>query len=154
VAADITWNVNQPGRWRRPQLVAQVKEDDVDWKRYLINRPYVPFDPRKFLEYRLFWPYSSGLPCQWMVHQIDIVHWYTDLRRPRSVVANGGIYFWKDGRQNYDTLAVVFDYGPPDDVTKGFQDLRLPDDQFGGTRKCFLERRSLSLDTARPPTAG
>jgi hypothetical protein len=37
------------------------------------------------------------------------------------VVANGGIYAWKDGRRNWDTLTAVFDYGPLDDPTKGFQ---------------------------------
>ncbi len=118
---ELTWNVNQPGRWRRPELVAKCKEDDVDWKRYIQNRPYEPFDPRKYLEYRLFWPYSSGMPGQWMSHQIDTVHWFTQLKHPRSVTANGGIYMWKDGRRNWDTMTAVFDYGPQDDPSTGFQ---------------------------------
>ncbi len=37
------------------------------------------------------------------------------------VVANGGIYLWNDGRKNWDTMTAVFDYGPQDDLTKGFQ---------------------------------
>jgi len=118
---ELTWNVNQPGRWRRPDLVAKCKEQDTDWKRFLLNRPFEAWDPRKYLEYRLFWPYSSGMPGQWMSHQIDTVHWFTDLKHPRSVVANGGIYQWKDGRRNWDTTTAVFDYGPQDDLTKGFQ---------------------------------
>lgn len=121
VMVELMWNVNQPGRWRRPELVRDLKESDVDWKRFLINRPAVPFDPRKYIEYRLFWPYSSGIPGQWMSHQIDTVHWFSKLPHPRSVVANGGIYQWKDGRQNADTLTVVFDYGPLNDPTSGFQ---------------------------------
>lgn len=121
VMAEMSWNVNQPGRWRRPKLVASIKERDTDWKRYLTSLPFEPWDPRKYLEYRLFWPYSSGIPDQWMVHQIDTVHWFTDLPRPRSVVANGGIYLWKDGRKNWDTATIVFDYGPLDDPSKGFQ---------------------------------
>ena len=118
---ELTWNVNQPGRWRRPALVAGLKQSDVDWKRYLVNRPQEAFDPRKYLEYRLFWPYSSGIPGQWMCHQIDTVHWFTGLHHPRSVVANGGIYQWKDGRKNADTLTAVFDYGPANDPGTGFQ---------------------------------
>ena len=109
---ELTWNVNQPGRWRRPALVPQLKEEDTDWKRFLLNRPSEAFDPRKYLEFRLFWPYSSGLPGQWMSHQIDTVHWFSGLQHPRSVVANGGIYMWKDGRKNWDTITAVFDYGP------------------------------------------
>lgn len=121
VAVEMSWNVNQPGRWRRPELVKEMREEDTDWKRFLINRPFEPFNARKHLEYRLFWPYSSGIPGQWMCHQIDTVHWFTGLPHPRSVSANGGIYLWKDGRTNFDTLTAVFDYGPLDDPKKGFQ---------------------------------
>lgn len=121
VMVELMWNVNQPGRWRRPELTKNLKESDVDWVRYQLNRPKVAFDPRKYLEYRLFWPYSSGIPGQWMSHQIDTVHWFSGLQHPRSAVANGGIYQWKDGRTNPDTLTVVFDYGPANDPTSGFQ---------------------------------
>ncbi|MBT1709802.1 Gfo/Idh/MocA family oxidoreductase [Fulvivirgaceae bacterium PWU5] len=118
VMVELSWNVNQPGRWRRPALVAELREQDTDWKRFLLNRPVEAFDPRKYLEYRLFWPYSSGMPGQWMSHQIDTVHWFSELKHPRSVVANGGVYFWKDGRKNWDTTTAVFDYG---DDKQGFQ---------------------------------
>jgi len=121
VAAEMTWNVNQPSRWRRPDLVAAIQQKDIDWKRFLMNRPDDAWDPRKYLEYRLFWPYSSGIPGQWMCHQIDTIHWFTGLPHPRSVAANGGIYQWKDGRSNFDTLTAVFDYGPLDDPSSGFQ---------------------------------
>ncbi|MBC7688672.1 MAG: Gfo/Idh/MocA family oxidoreductase [Aquabacterium sp.] len=118
---ELTWNVNQPMRWRRPDVVPQLLEADTDWKRYLMNRPFEAFDAKKYLEFRLFWPYSSGLPGQWMSHQIDTVHWFTGLQHPRSVVANGGIYMWKDGRKNWDTISAVFDYGPINDPSTGFQ---------------------------------
>jgi predicted dehydrogenase len=121
VMVEMSWNVNQPGRWRRPDQVPLLKEADTDWKRFSLGRDMGPFDARKYLEFRLFWPYSSGIPDQWLVHQIDTVHWFTGLPHPRSCVANGGIYLWKDGRDNWDTMTAVFDYGPLDDLTKGFQ---------------------------------
>jgi len=121
VMVEMSWNVNQPGRWRRPDVVPLLREEDTDWKRYLMHNPYEPFDARKYLEFRLFWPYSSGIPDQWLVHQIDTVHWFTGYPHPRSVVANGGIYAWKDGRRNWDTFTAVYDYGPLDDLSKGFQ---------------------------------
>ena len=43
------------------------------------------------------------------------------VKHPRSVVANGGIYAWKDGRENWDTITAVFDYGPETDLKSGFQ---------------------------------
>jgi len=125
VMVEMTWNVNQPGRWRRPQLLKEIRKEDTDWNRFLLNRREngvkAGWDPRKYLEFRLFWPYSSGIPDQWLVHQIDTVHWFSGYPHPRSVVANGGIYLWKDGRQNWDTMTAVFDYGPLNDPTKGFQ---------------------------------
>lgn len=150
VMVELMWNVNQPGRWRRPELVADLKESDVDWKRYLINRPYEAFDPRKYLEYRLFWPYSSGIPGQWMSHQIDTVHWFSGLAHPRSVVANGGIYQWQDGRSNADTLTVVFDYGPLDDMSKGFQVQFTSrfSNSAGGTKELYYSNGGMiNLDT-------
>jgi predicted dehydrogenase len=89
---EMTWNVNQPGRWRRPELVKAIRQEDTDWDRYLMNRPKEEWDPSKYLEYRLFYPYSSGIAGQWMSHQIDTVHWFSGYDHPRSVVANGGIY--------------------------------------------------------------
>jgi predicted dehydrogenase len=118
---EMTWNVNQPGRWRRPELVSQIRKEDTDWDRFLLNRPKVAWNPRYYLEYRLFYPYSSGIPGQWMSHQIDTVHWFAGLEAPRSVVANGGVYVWKDGRTNADTFTAVFEYGPFDNKEKGFQ---------------------------------
>jgi predicted dehydrogenase len=157
VAAEMMWNVNQPGRWRRPDLVAALKKEDVDWKRFLMNRPDAEWDPRKYLEYRLFWPYSSGIPGQWMCHQIDTIHWFTGLPHPRSVAANGGIYQWKDGRTNFDTLTAVFDYGPLDDPTTGFQvtyGSRFSN-SAGGTREIYYSNGGeLNLDTGRVSANG
>jgi predicted dehydrogenase len=157
VMVEMTWNVNQPGRWRRPDVVPLLKEADTDWKRYLLNCPYEPFSARKYLEFRLFWPYSSGIPDQWLVHQIDTVHWFTGLPHPRSVVANGGIYLWKDGRQNWDTMTAVFDYGPLDDLTKGFQVQYTSrfTNSAGGTKELYYSNRGMiDMDKQRVTPEG
>jgi len=150
VMVEMTWNVNQPGRWRLPKLTSEIRASDTDWKRYQMNRPQAEWDPRKYLEYRLFWPYSSGIPGQWMSHQIDTVHWFTGLNHPRSVAANGGIYLWKDGRKNFDTMSAVFDYGPADDMGSGFQvtySSRFTN-SAGGTKEIYYSNGGeLNLDT-------
>ena len=154
VMVEMTWNVNQPGRWRRPQLVNQIRKEDTDWDRFLLNRREKgrkpDWDPRKYLEFRLFWPYSSGIPCQWMSHQIDTVHWFSGLPHPRSVVANGGIYQWHDGRQNFDTMTAVFDYGPLNDMSKGFQVVYSSrfSNSAGGVKELYYSNAGmLNLDT-------
>jgi predicted dehydrogenase len=161
VMVEMTWNVNQPGRWRRPQLIKEIRKEDTDWNRFLLNRREdgrVPeWDPRKYLEFRLFWPYSSGIPCQWMSHQIDTVHWFSGLPRPRSVVANGGVYQWHDGRKNFDTMTAVFDYGPLDDMSKGFQVCysSRQTNSAGGTKELYYSNAGmLNLDTNKVTPEG
>ncbi|KUO60212.1 oxidoreductase [bacterium BRH_c32] len=154
---EMSWNVNQPGRWRRPDLVSTIKETDVDWKRYLINRPLENWDPRKYVEYRLFWPYSSGIPGQWMSHQIDTVHWFSGYNFPRSVSANGGIYMWNDGRKNFDAMTAVFDYGPEDDMNKGFQVVYSSRmfNSAGGVKEIYYSNGGeLNLDTNKVTANG
>ena len=154
---EMTWNVNQPGRWRLPDLTASIKKEDTDWDRYLMNRPKVKWDPRKYLEYRLFYPYSSGIPGQWMSHQIDTVHWFSGYDHPRSVAANGGIYMWRDGRENADTMTAVFDYGPQDDMSKGFQVVyssRMHNSAGGVKELYFSNGGELNLDTNKVTPSG
>ncbi|ALJ00048.1 Gfo/Idh/MocA family protein [Rufibacter tibetensis] len=154
---EMSWNVNQPGRWRLPKLVNEIRKEDTDWDRFLMNRPKVAWDPRKYLEYRLFWPYSSGIPGQWMSHQIDTVHWFTDLEHPRSVVANGGTYLWQDGRENPDTLTAVFDYGPLNDPKKGFQVVYTSrfTNSAGGVKELYYSNGGmLNLDTNQVTSEG
>ncbi len=154
VMVEMTWNVNQPGRWRRPALVKEIRKEDTDWDRFLLNRREKgvkpQWDPRKYLEFRLFWPYSTGIPCQWMSHQIDTVHWFSGYTHPRSVVANGGIYQWRDGRQNADTMTAVFDYGPTNDFSKGFQVVYSSrfSNSAGGVKEFYYSNAGmLNLDT-------
>jgi len=157
VIVEMTWNVNQPGRWRRPSVVPLLKESDTDWKRYQMNRPPADFDPRKYLEFRLFWPYSSGIPGQWMAHQIDTVHWFTGLAHPRSVAANGGIYLWKDGRTNFDTMTAVFDYGDPAKPDSGFQEVYSSrfTNGAGGTKELYYSNGGMmNLDTNKVTPEG
>ena len=157
VMVEMKWNVNQPGRWRRPDLIRAIKESETDWKRYQLNRPPAAWDPRKYLEFRLFWPYSSGIPGQWMAHQIDTVHWFTGLSHPRSVAANGGIYLWKDGRQNFDTMAAVFDYGDPANPDSGFQVVYSSrfTNSAGGTKELYYSNGGcLNLDTNKVTSDG
>jgi len=157
VMVEMSWNVNQPGRWRRPSLTGVIKESETDWKRYLLNRPAQPWDPRKYLEFRLFWPFSSGIPGQWMAHQIDTVHWFTGLNHPNSVAANGGIYLWKDGRTNFDTMTAVMDYGDQADKDSGFQVVYTSrfTNSAGGIKEIYFSNGgTLNLDTNKITSEG
>jgi hypothetical protein len=58
VMVEMTWNVNQPGRWRRPQLRKRNSQGRYRIGiRFLLNRrengAKAAWDPRKYLEFRL-----------------------------------------------------------------------------------------------------
>ena len=109
------WNVNQP-RWRYiPQVddgqsPTLLKEEDTDWHRWLLGKPFRPFDPHVYLEFRLYRDFSAGIFDQWLSHGADLVHLWTDEKHPESAVATGGIFTWQDGRQNPDNATVSLVY--------------------------------------------
>ena len=126
------WNVNEE-RWRFTPMdtgynkemlmdtnmewkqwlygrTSQLKEEDTDWKRWLLGKPHRPFNPHVYLEFRLYKDFSSGLFDQWLSHACDLVHLWTGETYPESVVANGGIFAWKDDRENPDTCVTAIVY--------------------------------------------
>jgi len=97
-------------RWRRGDVENDIKEADTDWKRFLMDTPYRPWNPHYYREFRLYWPFSSGIPCQWLSHTIDAIQWIMGNDMPKSVVAHGGVYVWRDGRENADTFQALLEY--------------------------------------------
>jgi predicted dehydrogenase len=106
---ELVWNYHGP-RWRGRPEVKQIREQDTDWKRWLLHKPYRPFDPRAYFEFRLYRDFSSGIASQWMVHAIDLMNYFHEDKFPSSVVAHGGVYAWKDGRENPDTFQALLEY--------------------------------------------
>jgi predicted dehydrogenase len=106
---EIVWNYHGP-RWRGRPEVKQIREQDTDWKAWLMTKPDRPFDPQRYFEFRLYREFSSGIPDQWISHAIDLVHWFMDDPFPKSAVSNGGVFAWHDGRENADTFQTLLDY--------------------------------------------
>jgi len=98
-------------RWRIPGSEHSLTEKDTDWQEFqsYTYEPGKPFNARHYREFRLFWPYSSGCIAQWMSHAIDKVNLALD-EIPRYGVAWGGVYLWKDGRTNPDTIQCLLEY--------------------------------------------
>ena len=106
---EIVWNYHGP-RWRGRPQVKQIREQDTDWSAWLMTKPPRPFDPQRYFEFRLYREFSSGIPDQWMSHAIDLVHWFMDDHFPVSAVSNGGVFAWRDGRENADTFQTLLEY--------------------------------------------
>ena len=106
---EIVWNYHGP-RWRGRPEVQQLREPDTDWRAWLMNKPYRPFDPQLYFEYRLYKDFSSGIADQWMSHGIDLCHYFMDESFPESVMAHGGVFAWQDGRETPDTFQALLKY--------------------------------------------
>jgi predicted dehydrogenase len=106
---EIVWNYHGP-RWRGRPESKLIREQDTDWRKWLLTKPYRPFDPQVYCEFRLYKEFSSGIPDQWMSHAMDLTHWFMNDSYPRSVMAHGGIFAWRDGRENADTFQALLEY--------------------------------------------
>jgi len=131
------WNDCNP-RWARPYH--DVKEEDVDWEAYLMDLPKQPFDAKRFRRWHLYKEFTVGTPGLLGSHVIDLAHWYMDDYYPKSCVAHGGVYVWKDGREHADTIECLWEY------PKGFllryqtrlgNNYAMPEAAFYGIRGTF-----------------
>jgi predicted dehydrogenase len=106
---EVVWNYNGP-RWRGRPEVPKLREEDTDWRKWLLHKPYRPFDPRAYFEFRLYRDFSSGIADQWLSHASDLMHYFLEDNFPKSVVAHGGVFAWPDGRENPDTFQALLEY--------------------------------------------
>lgn len=88
----------------------------IDWRQWLGASPAVPFDIERFYNWTKYWEYATGLSGQLFSHEYDAVNQILGLGIPKSCVASGGIYFYKDGREIPDIFHAVFEF-PDRDLT-------------------------------------
>jgi predicted dehydrogenase len=100
-------NFNHP-RWLRD--AGDCKRADVDWDAYLFNRPNQSFDPKMLRQWHLYKLFTNGISGLWMAHLVDAAHMITGATYPRSAVAHGGTYVWKENREHTDTFHALIDY--------------------------------------------
>lgn len=75
-----------------------------NWRRPVSN----PELERK-INWRMYTEYSGGLMTELAAHQIQVANWFID-QVPTQVMGSGSICFWKDGREVYDQVALIYDY--------------------------------------------
>jgi len=82
----------------------------AQWHRNSNWRRPVP-DPKfeRLINWRMYKEYSGGLMAELASHQIDVANWAIGAE-PISVVATGGVDYWKDGREVCDNVQAIFEY--------------------------------------------
>jgi predicted dehydrogenase len=105
-------NRNNPeGAWLYP-IPPDASPKTIDWNSFLGSSPKRPFDAKVFFRWRCWWEYSGGVATDLFVHMITGLHEFMDVPAPVSVVSQGGIYRWDDGRTVPDVMNSVFEYAP------------------------------------------
>jgi predicted dehydrogenase len=97
------------GAWKYP-VPPDASTRTIDWERFLGDRPKRAFDANVFFRWRCWWEFSGGVATDLFVHLLTWLHEVMDVKGPRSVVSQGGIYRWNDGRDVPDVMNSVFDY--------------------------------------------
>lgn len=86
IAFECQWN--RQGDWRR-KVPSPELERAVNW--------------------RMYREYSGGLLAELCSHQIDFVNWVLN-DTPTQVMGTGGVDYWKDGRETYDNIHLIYNY--------------------------------------------
>jgi predicted dehydrogenase len=73
------------------------------------RRPIPPGSNDRKINWRLYREASAGLMTELATHQLQIGGWFLDAV-PTRVIGSGSICFWKDGREVYDHVALVYEY--------------------------------------------
>ncbi len=75
-----------------------------DWR-----RPVPSPELERKINWRLYRDSSAGLITELASHQLQVGDWAIGMR-PESVTGYGDIVYWKDGREVYDNISLIYRY--------------------------------------------
>jgi predicted dehydrogenase len=97
------------GAWIYP-IPPDADPSTVNWEQFLGPAPKRPFDLERFFRWRCYQDYSGGIPTDLFVHLVTSIHYIMEAKMPKSVMASGQLYRWKDSRDVPDTVNGVMVY--------------------------------------------
>ena len=97
------------GAWIYP-IPHDASARTIDFPQFVGETAKIPFSAERFFRWRCWWEYSGGVATDLWVHLLTALHEMMDVKAPRSVVSQGGIYRWKDGRTVPDVQSALYEY--------------------------------------------
>jgi predicted dehydrogenase len=103
------------GEWNYPidqNAGPDAKGDDyIDWKMWLGAAPKRNFEAERFFRFRKYWDYSGGIATDLFYHVVAPLNiCWGEAQFPQKVMASGGIYVFKDGREVPDTFHLIAEF--------------------------------------------
>lgn len=90
--------------------IGNITAFDCQWNRHGDWRRPVPKpELERLINWRMYREYSGGLVAELCSHQIDFVNWVLNAT-PKQVMGVGGIDYWKDGRETFDNIHLIYSY--------------------------------------------
>lgn len=90
--------------------IGTITQVRASWHRNNSWRRTVPSSElERRINWRLYRSSSAGLMTELATHQIQVANWFLDAV-PTRVIGSGSICFWKDGREVYDHVALIYEY--------------------------------------------
>jgi len=91
----------------------------LDWEQFCGPAPQRPFDPVRYLRWRNYWDYGTGIAGDLLSHHLDSINFTLNSGVPHSCITTGGIYYWDDGRETPDHWNAIYDW-PEKDLSVTF----------------------------------
>ncbi len=119
-----------------------------DWRRPLPD----PSLERK-INWRLYKEYSGGLMTELATHQLQVGNWALKMI-PETVMGMGDIVYWKDGREVYDNVSLIYRY--PNGVNMNYESIisnkfnGLEEQILGHKGTMELEKGKYYFEEAKP----
>ncbi len=90
--------------------IGKIAAFECQWNRHGDWRRHVPQpELERAINWRMYREYSGGLLAELCSHQIDFANWVLD-EMPSQVMGTGGVDYWKDGRETYDNIHLIYNY--------------------------------------------
>lgn len=136
-----TWWHGNGYHLRRAPASLQSLPANLDWPRFLGPVRWRDYDPQQFFNWRAYLDFGGGQVTDLFTHWIDVVHMFLGQEIPKSAVAAGGVYNYKDGRTAPDTINVLLEY--PAEFTATFEATLAPGIRGEGIEFCGTKGRLL-----------
>jgi len=90
--------------------IGKIAAFECQWNRHGNWRRPVPSpELERIINWRMYREFSGGLVAELCSHQIDFANWVLN-ETPTQVMGSGGVDYWKDGRETYDNIHLIYNY--------------------------------------------